>query len=538
MVHLTDFMITTMRFTLLSKPAIILCLLTTITSCRISSVIPVKAGIDAINPILLKKHVYFLASDSLKGRNTPSPALDSAAAYIAGNFKSSGLKTPYIDYLQQFQLCITDLGDTNKLVIALNSEKKEFNLKKDYTPFEQTADKSANSNLVFAGYGITSHDDDYDDYLGIDVKGKIVLIFRNEPMKSDTMTSFHSSENGSYSKLTQKIENAIAHGAAGLLVVNEPLRHNVLRATGFPWPSLSKIIPASALPLTLCEADENKIPVVQIGEGVVNYLFGSVDSLKNIQARIDNSLKPFSFPLEGCNVYLKTAIKKTYKNTQNVVAYIEGRDSLLKNEIVIIGAHYDHVGCQDLLNKDGDSIFNGADDNASGTAGMMSVATAFSKMPAKPKRSVAFVAFAAEEKGLFGSSYFVDHPVFTGKKIVAMINLDMIGRNDDKTVYIVGAKQSPDIYNIVTQENRLTHFKLKKDESVMIGGSDHYNFYKNGIPFIFLFSGLHEQYHQPGDQAELINFEKASKVARLAFLTAWRISNDNSYYQLIKSNDY
>ncbi len=503
-----------------------------VASCRISSLQGMQPGLNVIDTVLMQRHITYLASDHLKGRNSPGPELDSAANYISKEFQNSKVTLLNSDGFQHFNLCTTDLGDSNSLKIFQQGTWKEFLLKDDFTPFENTADATITADIVFAGYGITAPEFNYDDYAGIDVAGKVVLVFRNEPTIGDSLRVFSDAGAINFSTLDSKMKNAVRHGAVGMMIVNEPLQFKTLRSRGFPWPALSKIIPREALSITLCEEEKKRIPMIHIGTEIVKTLFGSVDSLRVVQKQIDSLLRPHSFYLSA-TVKIQSDIVVFSKPTQNVVAWIEGSDSVLKNEILVIGAHYDHIGFKKNAKADSDSIYNGADDNASGTAGILAVAAAFSKMPVKPKRSVAFVAFAAEEKGLFGSSWFVNHSPFSDKKIIAMLNMDMIGRNADHLLWLIGTRESPDIARIVARENSKTGFTILKDKGTLIGGSDHYNFYKKDIPFMFFFAGFHDDYHQLTDHADKINYRKAANIARLVFFTAWRISNENRHYSVL-----
>lgn len=502
------------------------------SSCRISSMQEVLPGLTPIDTVFMQRHIRYLASDQLKGRNSPGPGLDSAAVYLSKELKKTKNLLLNSDGFQHFNLCSTDLGDSNFLRIICNGIEKEFKLKDDFTPFENTADTTVKADIVFAGYGITAPEFNYDDYQGIDVTGKVVLVFRNEPTVGDTLRIFSDAGAINYSMPDIKMENAIRHGATGMLIVNEPLQFKTLRSRGFPWPSLSKIIPREALSVSLCDEHRKRIPMIHVGTEIIKTLFGSVDSLRTIQKQLDSLRQPHSFEISA-QVHVQSDITVFARRTQNVVAWIEGSDSILKNEILVVGAHYDHIGYKKSAKNETDTIYNGADDNASGTAGVLAVAAAFARMPVKPKRSVAFVAFAAEEKGLFGSSWFVNHSPFPDKKIIAMLNMDMIGRNADDLLWLIGTRESPDIARIVTRENSKTGFTLLTEKGTLIGGSDHYNFYKKDIPFMFFFSGFHDDYHQLTDHADKINYQKAARIARLVFLTAWRISNESRHYSVI-----
>jgi hypothetical protein len=485
-----------------------------------------------ITPSLVKHHIEILASDSMKGRNTPSVELDSAARYIAGVFKTLGLQPPKGEYFEKVRLGIVSLGDDNFLKIEKDNVEKSFAIKSEYTPFDMTANREVNAPLVFAGYGITAPEYNYDDYAGLDVKGKVVFVLRHEPGEEDTNSVFDGRKATPYSNVGDKVRIAVEHGAVGVLVATDPVNHRLLSPRGFPWPSLSRTLPKDALPITLTADESGKVPVVHVGPEVVAQLFGGTQALASIQAGIDSAMKPHSFDIPGVKVSMKTSTSIKDMSTQNVVGYIEGSDPVLRNEFLVVGAHYDHVGYQKEHEPGKDYIFNGADDNASGTTAVLAIAEAFTRMPQKPKRSVLFIAFAGEEKGLYGSRSYTEQPLFPLEKTVAMLNLDMVGRNSTDSLFIVGESRSPDVARINREENKEVGFVLVADDKVL-GGSDHQSFYKKKIPFLFYFAGFHPDYHQVTDNPELINTVKLARVARLAFRTAWRIANDNQRYSII-----
>jgi len=482
-------------------------------------------GEKAITPELIKKHVYYLASDALKGRNTPSAELDTAAHYIADEFKACGLQPVNDSYFQKVNLAIVNLGPDNHLKITRNGEEKSFRIKEEFTPFEITANKEVNAQIVFAGYGITAPEYNYDDYTNIDVNGKIVFVLRHEPGEEDSGSIFNGIKPTDYSNVKEKVRIAKEHGAIGVLVATDPLNHTSLTPRGFPWLSLSKNIPEDAIPMNLSFDEDLKIPVVHVGEEVINLLFGSVEKLKEIQVELDSMLNSKSFEIPDAVVSVKTSTKVKEMPTQNVVGIIVGTDPVLKDEIIIIGAHYDHVGYKKNQPDTTDIIFNGADDNASVTSGVLAIAAGFAAMKQKPKRTVLFLTFAGEEKGLLGSTAYIEKPLFPLNKTVAMLNLDMIGRNGEDTLYIIGQPQSPDLVNIIVEENKYVGMALIFNQEKNIGGSDHVSFSKKKIHSIFYHTGIHADYHRVTDNPEFINFKKAAKVARLAFRTAWNIAN-------------
>jgi len=490
-------------------------------------------GKKLINPGFLCQQINYLASDSMMGRNTPSRQLDSAAAYIAANFRAWGIQPWNGSYFQEFPICMKQLGDTNDLTIIHPGGTIGMKLKSDYVPYDFSASNPVTGPVVFAGYGITAPEYKYDDYQGMDAKGKIVLVFKNEPQRDDSNSVFKGTTDTKYVSLKVKMKNAIAHGAIGMLVVNGPLQYSSVKARGYPWPSLSKVIPKDAVPWELCMDNDDQIPAIHIGEEVIRQLLGNLDSLKYLQEKIDKNLTPVSFLIPGTNVRMHANILTDIRTVKNVIGYLPGTDPVLSKQMLIIGAHYDHVGYLKEHKEGEDFIFNGADDNASGTSGVMAVAHAFSQMKKKSRRSILFMCFAGEEKGLFGSRYYTTHPLYPLAATVAMLNMDMISRNDPDSLYLEGALQSPDITQIFQEENKKTKFTLVVKQNEFLGGSDHYNFYKHNVPFAYAFTGLHKDYHQVGDNPDKADCEKAAKVSRLVLFSAYRIANEDQRYCIV-----
>lgn len=496
---------------------------------------PVNKPLNYITAESLREHIYFLASDSLKGRPTPSRELDIAAEYIAQQFRNAGISPAGGNYLHEIKFGKTSLGDDNQLQISKNGSSRSFTIKSDFTPLEMTASREVSADIVFAGYGITAPEYNYDDYKGVDVKGKIVFLLRHEPGENDSLSMFDGIRLTDYSQVSTKITNAMEHGAAGVMLATDPLNHAFISSQGYPWPSLSKFIPKDALPVNIIEDDSLKIPVVQAGKEVINTLFGSVDSLKMLEKEIDLSLKPHSFLINGAHAVLRTTTRIDEKPGALVTALIEGSDPALKNEIVVLGAHYDHVGSKKQDQPGEDCIFNGADDNASGTSALIAIANAFGKSGVRTKRSILLLGFPGEEIGLMGSAFYASHPLFPFEKTRAMLNLDMIGRNAPESLYVIGTSRCPELAEILQQENSESGFVLDYSKEYFLSRSDQANFIKNNVPALFLTTGEHGDYHKVSDEASKIDYDKAAKVTRLAFRTLYRLAEDNRHYT-IKSN--
>jgi hypothetical protein len=475
---------------------------------------------EAVTPAEMRRHVDYLASDALRGRNTPSPELDTAAAYIAGEFAAAGLRPLGTSWYQQVRLGTVALSEPNALLITRQGDSVSFAIKDDFTPFDVTGPGSAEGEVVFCGYGITAPEYQYDDYAGFDVRGKVVLVLRHEPGENDSASVFKGKRPTDYGNVGRKMRIARDHGAAAVLVVTDPLNHQSMTPRGFPWPSLSKIIPHDALPLRLDPQSDEGIPVVHVGERVVAALLGSVDSLRALQRSIDSTCRPSSFRIPARARVVVTTIQTLF-SARNVIGVLEGSDPLLKSEYIVVGAHYDHVGAGKAKSPGVDVIFNGADDNASGTAALLGVARAFGSAAYRPARSILLMAFAGEEKGLFGSAYFVRHPSVPLDHVAGMVNLDMVGRNAVDSLFILGGEAAPVLERLAIEEGPHAHLavipQLHAD-----GGSDHESFAGKNIPSVHFFSGLHPDYHQVSDHADKINSTKVARVARLAFRVAWR----------------
>lgn len=472
-------------------------------------------------------HVAYLASDALLGRNTPSPGLDSAAAYIARQFRQAGLQPVRGSWMQEIRMQTVALGDSNALSLTVNGKAGDFAIKDDFVPFDMTADRRVQGDLVFAGYGITASEQKYDDYAGVDVRGKIVVIFRHEPRESDTTSPFKGRKDAEHWTIAAKAKRAMELGAVGMLVMNEPLSHMSLTPRGFPWPSLSRIIPKDALPMTLMADETEKIPVVHVGERVITALFGSVDSLKKLQEQIDTPLRPASFVFRGVTGMVRTSTAVTVHRAQNVVGILPGSDSTLSDAPVVIGAHYDHVGYKKNSPAGTDSVFNGADDNASGTAGLIEAAKAAGAMGTRPARPILFIAFAGEEKGLFGSEWYARHPLFPLARTRAMLNMDMVGMNAPDSLLLIAEQRYRSLEDVARAQNDGSGFTLVTS-NLESGGSDHMSFTKRNVPALFFHSGLHAYYHKVVDEASLLNPDKIARVAGLVFRTAWTLAGPSN----------
>lgn len=473
-----------------------------------------------------QEHVSFLASDEMRGRNTPSPELEKAADYIADHFERIGLSPLGSFFKLPYQLVQSNL-DTNRaqtnLVITRDGVEQSFRLGKDFIPFEATGENPIKeSPLSFAGFGITAPEYEYDDYAGIDVKGHVVLVLRGEPEGSDP-AKFRGPAFTRFASTSEKIRNARKHGAVGILLIDAVRSTRKPLVTGYTWPSLFPKSPRNGRGLQLPDTVTSVI-ALHVGEAVFSAVMGPLDSLRETVLAIDRSYLPQSRHLSGVTVSASVKLWPETYTVHNVAGMLKG--AKYPDEYVVIGAHYDHVG---VGNPDvtGDSIFNGADDNASGTSNLLVASQALAGSSVRPDRSIVFVAFSGEEKGLLGSKAFVAKSPLALDKCVAMINTDMIGRCDRGKLSIGGNVRCPDLVEINEEENAKLSipFTLSYDIEQYFFRSDQASFAMKRIPVIFYFTGEHSEYHKVGDEVDKINFNDLSAISRLATSVAWRAAH-------------
>jgi len=466
--------------------------------------------------------VKYLASPELKGRGTGTPGLEKAAKYIEKQFRAAGLQPVAGDYFQRFPVTTNArLGSHNHFEYAGNGRKKTLKLQQDFLPFNFSSSGKLTGRLVFAGYGITAPEYHYDDYAGLDVKDKIVVVLRHEPQENDEKSVFMGKLLTGHAQFWSKAVNAKRHGAVGVLLVADRANHR-----GDP-DGLEKFGRAAG-PI------DAGIPFVQVKTATVEeWLSAAGKNLEQFAAAIDKDLKPQSFALpDSIQVSATVELKREVKTVRNVAGYLPGQTE----EYVILGAHYDHLGLgqqYSLAPSQVGKTHPGADDNASGTAGVIELARWFGAEP-KQKRGILFLAFAGEELGLLGSRYYVDHPELPQEKAVAMINLDMIGRLRDRKVYIGGVRTGTTFQALL--EETLPKHRLKADFSggMDVGSSDHTSFTSKQIPALFFFSGLHGDYHKPSDTWDKIDAPDAAELLRAVADIAGRLSNEPGRPEFVK----
>lgn len=473
---------------------------------------PAAQVVSELSPARYFDHVKYLAGDEMKGRGDGTPELDNAAEYIAAQFRLWGLR-PLGDnntYFQKFEVTTgAAIGIGNEL--QLNGTALKIN--EAFVPivFSNTAD--VRGSLIFAGYGITAPELHYDDYTGVDAKGKIVVVMRHEPQESDAKSPFDGTNFTRHATFVNKAINAKQHGARAIIFITD-LSH-----------SDEQVGSATRTE----ESDDLGIPAVHAKrDPLLNLFKASGKDIGAIQKKIDLDLKPDSFELPDSQAHLATEIVRTRKTVKNVAAAVTGSDPMLQNEWVVIGAHYDHLGLGDrssLAPSQIGEIHHGADDNASGTAGVLELARLAVKYRQELKRSVAFITFAGEELGLLGSSHFVNHSTIPLGNIMGMINMDMIGRVNNDRLFIGGVGTSPSFKPWLEEFNKSARLQLDYSDSGY-GASDHMSFNAKKIPVLFFFSGLHTDYHKPSDTYDKINAPGATKVLSLVYMMMNRMAAD------------
>jgi hypothetical protein len=476
-----------------------------------------------VDPAKYLADVKTLSAPNMEGRGAGTKGIDRAAHFLAKRYKTLGLQPAGTNgYFQPFSVITgAKLSGTNVLTENINGVRKDLKINEDYVPFSfSSPGEAGGSGVVFAGYGISAPEFSYDDYAGIDVKDKVVVVLRYEPSgfaaKSGNQGMTH------HSQLVSKAINARNHGAKALVVVNGKLgdgEEDLLTRFG-----------------SVSGPENVGIVMVQVKNAVADDWFKAAGkSLADTQAEINGGAKPasFAFP-DGVRVGVTVGIAVTRATVNNVVAYMPGQT----DEYVIIGAHYDHLGYgnfDSLAPSQIGKIHPGADDNASGTAGVLALAAALAPHSRELKRGILFISFAGEELGLLGSAYWVAHPTKPVGKAVAMVNMDMIGRIRDGTVYVGGVGTGSTFKEDLSSAEKSGDAELKFESSASgFSSSDHTSFVTAKIPSLFFFSGLHADYHKPSDTWDKIDSADAAKLLAVIAQTAIEIDDADARPQFVE----
>ena len=489
----------------------------------------------------LRADLDFLTSGLLAGRLSLSPEAEIAARYIAADFARSGLQPASgSSYLQEFPL-IAYRSDPEERVLTLTRGRvtKQFPRTEIGGGFKNEVRISA--PVVFAGYGISAPEYGYDDYANIDVTGKIVLVFDHEPQEDDARSIFNGTGHTIHAGRAVKVANARRHGAVAVLVASEPLRrHAGLLEPPARGTNQAQTLRASAPPQSIDDAGQ--IPAFSVGDNALGELLAAAGAKPaELQRGIDTTLRPRSASLPDTTVELRSRNAEERRGISfNAAGVMEGSDPALKRETILITAHYDHLGVRN------GQVYPGANDNASGTVAVMELARLFAASNKRPKRSVLFMVFGSEEELMLGSFYYTAHPLRPLAGTKAVLNLDMIGRDEAHIpqsegvlqipadtrngLNLVGAYYSPDLLAIIERENRRVGLALdtKFDRDHLLNAlfrCDHLPFLVAGVPAVWLFGGFHPGYHEPSDTVEALNFPKMAKVIRLAYQVATEVAD-------------
>ncbi len=504
----------------------------------------VHAGWDVISQKSIHNDLAYLTANQRAGRLALTQGDQETIDWLVTQFKQAGLKPANGgSYLQTFNV-IEYHPDTINTFVQMKRGDKITTWKKPEVYSDFNHDINISADVVFAGYGITAPDLKYDDYQNIDVKGKIVIVFEHEPQETNPTSIFNGTGNTPYATGRVKALNAQQHGALAVLIAPEPNRKhpsNQERRQRIGGSDKRK----DPLPDMALENDELQIPVYVISDKAAKLIAGKL-SLKDLQNKIDADLMPQSQVIPDTTITVEEKVlSRRVAATSNVVGLLEGADPQLSAETIIISAHHDHDGMS------GKEIWHGADDNASGTAGVVAAARAMAANSAvatglKPKRSILFSVFAAEERGLLGSYYMAAHPLRPLATTRAMINFDMIGRDEKRSpqtdglitipgdtnnrLNLIGAHFSPDYDKIVRRENEYVGLTLDdrfdyENALNTFFRSDQFPFILNDIPAFWWFTGFHPDYHHVTDTADKIDYPKMQKIVRLAYLSAYQFAN-------------
>lgn len=451
------------------------------------------------------EHIKYLASDELEGRFTGTEQCRIAAEYIAKEFEKAGLLPVFNgSYFQEFPF-ISEIKTGENSFEIISKEKSFLEIQKDYTPLPFSDNLSIEGKLVFAGYGISSKENNYDDYDGIDIKDKVVLVFRGHPDVNTAHSPFEQ-----LASLRFKATVARDKGAAGIIFVNTADKKDEDKLIKLEYDGAAKI---------------KGVSILQIKRDVLQKLLYDKNlDIDILEKQISENKKPNSFELDK-SARIKTEVIEVESISWNVGAMLKGNDPKLSDEYLVIGAHFDHLGWgkQNSLYQGEPMIHNGADDNASGTTGLLELAEKFGSEKNNLKRSVVFFAFSGEELGLLGSNYLVNNFPLPIEKVVSMINMDMIGRLKDSSLIVYGTGTSSNWKKLLNDKNSFG-FKLTfNDEG--FGPSDHSSFYGKKIPVLFFFTGTHSDYHKPSDDYDKINSEGQEKVLKYIYFVATDIIN-------------
>ena len=471
----------------------------------------------------IAKHIQFLASDKLQGRRAGTASADEAAAYIEKEFRSYGLKpASSAGFLQPFTFVASvKLGEQNSLQVKSPTGSRSLKIGDEFMPLAFSPSEPVAGEIAFVGFGISAPELGLDSYSGIDPKGKIVMVLRGSPDGDNP--------HGKFAEFTQP----------GLEIQNKTLKAREKGARAVVFISTEKSFRDDRLSRLRHDLNflDSGIPTAVVSRDAASSILSGV-SLTDLETKASQSQS--AFVIKDASVQLKTDVVKINGNSANVVAVLPGSDPQLKSEYIIIGAHYDHLGLggpESLAGNPEGQIHHGADDNASGTTGLLELARTLAGERGKIKRSIMFIAFSGEELGLLGSGAYTKAPAAPMGTTVAMLNMDMIGRLRNGSLFVGGVGTSPAWKPLIEKLNGAqptahaagngpqSRFQLSFGEDGF-GPSDHQSFYVRDVPVLFFFTGTHDDYHKPSDTADKINVEGVNQVAGFVRDIAVSVANE------------
>ncbi|MBI2827309.1 MAG: M20/M25/M40 family metallo-hydrolase [Planctomycetia bacterium] len=509
----------------------------------------------------------FLSADELEGRGIGTAGIDKAADYIAERFSALGLKTALFDGrpFQEFNMTIgAEPGEKNHLALvgADGEQKIDLEFGRGFTPLSLGGSGQLDLPLAFGGYGITGKDEKYDDYAGLNVEGKAVIVMRHEPQQDNPHSAFNGTRDSALAPFWRKVSNAYEHGAAAVIFVTDEfdLRKRVTRRNGqlqdavheltkaqaefekLDHPTLAQIDAHRRKVDELAEAvtaqgkklaeefdplvkfqvsgssgESSRIPVVHCRRDAIDQaLKASLHTdLATLEREIDTGPAPHSHEIPGWRLRGEVTVDRREAKVKNVVAVLDGEGPHAE-ETIVIGAHYDHLGWggNGSFLPAGKEIHNGADDNGSGTAALIEVARILAARDKKLPRRVVLIAFTGEERGLVGSARYCREPLVPIDQTVAMLNMDMVGRLKDEKLIVQGVDTAAEFAPLIDRLNERFGFDISR-KSGGFGPSDHSSFYAKKVPVMHFFTGLHSDYHRPSDDFEKINVPGMRRVAEM-----------------------
>ncbi len=466
----------------------------------------VRSALESISGREIVRQAAMLCDPKMAGRQAGESGARRAADYVAKQFRAIGLSPggQAGGYFQTFKI---RAGYQLKSELSHDEagQPKPFKRQKDYMPVHIPQDRAEiRAGYALAGYGLAAPALEFDEYAGLDVKGRAVIVFSGVPWGQQTAAWLWRLEKGLRDSLVYKAKTAAARGAAMLLIVDDPAGWR--KRLGY---TEQLRLPDPSFPV------DSPIPVVQISRRAAASLLGmSQADLHQHALRIQQSRRPQSFVVPEKVLSYTATISGRARIGRNVIGVLPGSDPVLRRQAIVLGAHYDHLG------EGQEGTYFGANDNAGSVGALLEIARAMRRLPEPPKRTLIFIAFAAEEIGQLGSNYYVAHPSLPLERIALMLNFDMIGRNEPDEINVVASRSSDELHRLHQQANGHVGLTLHHPDNLRLGRADHTAFYLARVPVAYFFGGLHAGYHTPDDTVDKLIPGKLEKVARLAFLTS------------------